>query len=84
VIAGTVLVGVGGTTTVAGAKEQKLSGSITVAEAASLTDAFAEITTKFEKQHPGTKVSFNFSGSGTHRAWVTSGAAAARLGSAGR
>ena len=60
-IAGTVLVGVGvgGTASVAGAKQQKLSGSITVAEAASLTDAFAEIATKFQKQHKGTTITLN-------------------------
>jgi molybdate transport system substrate-binding protein len=59
VIAGTVLVGVGETSTVAAAKKQKLSGSITVAEAASLTEAFAEMKTKFEKQNPGTTVNLN-------------------------
>jgi molybdate transport system substrate-binding protein len=60
VIAATVLVGVGGTTTVAEAqKKAKLSGSITVAEAASLTDAFAEIKTKFEKQNKGTTINLN-------------------------
>jgi molybdate transport system substrate-binding protein len=59
VIAGTVLVGVGGPTTVAEAKQPKLSGSITVAEAASLTDAFAEIATQFQKQHKGTTITLN-------------------------
>jgi molybdate transport system substrate-binding protein len=59
VVAGTVLAGVGGTATVAEAKKEKLSGSITVAEAASLTEAFAEMKTKFEKQNPGTTVNLN-------------------------
>src|SRR5262245_37971931 len=60
VVAGTVLVGVGGTATVAeAAKQQKLSGSITVAEAASLTEAFAEMKTKFEKQNKGTTINLN-------------------------
>jgi molybdate transport system substrate-binding protein len=60
VIGGTMLVGVGGTTTVAEAqKKAKLSGSITVAEAASLTDAFAEITTKFEQHNKGTTINLN-------------------------
>src|SRR4030095_14143082 len=58
-VAGTVLGGVGGTATVAEAKKQKLSGSITVAEAASLTEAFAEMKTKFEKQYPGNTVNLN-------------------------
>jgi len=59
VIAGTVLVGVGGPTPVAEAKQPKLSGSIPVAEAASLTDAFAEIATQFQKQHKGTTITLN-------------------------
>ena len=60
VIAGTVLVGVGGSTTAASTqKKPKLSGSITVAEAASLTDAFAEIAAKFQKQHKGTSITLN-------------------------
>jgi len=59
IIAGTVLVGVGGTATVAEAKKQKLSGSITVAEAASLTDAFAAIATKFQQQNKGTTITLN-------------------------
>jgi molybdate transport system substrate-binding protein len=59
VVVGTVLVGVGGTATVAEAKKQKLSGSITVAEAASLTESFAEMKTKFEKKYPGTTVNLN-------------------------
>ena len=54
-----MLAGVGGTANVAEAKPQKLSGSITVAEAASLTDAFAEIATKFQKQHQGTTITLN-------------------------
>ena len=53
-IAGTVFVGVGGTVTVAEAKKPKLSGSITVSAAASLTEAFNEIGAEFEKQHKGT------------------------------
>src|SRR5262245_23448516 len=59
VVAGTALVGVGGTATVAEAKKQKLAGSITVAEAASLTEAFAEIAAKFQKQNKGTTITLN-------------------------
>jgi molybdate transport system substrate-binding protein len=59
VIAGTVLVGVGGTTVASAQKKPKLAGSITVAEAASLTEAFAELKTKFERKHPGTTVNLN-------------------------
>src|SRR5262245_52877113 len=60
VIAGTALVAVGsGATTASAQKKPKLSGSITVAEAASLTEAFAEMKTKFEKQYPGATVNLN-------------------------
>ena len=75
-VAGTVLVGVGGTATVAEAKKQKLSGSITVAEASSLTDVFAEIATKFQKQHPGTTITLNPAASPTLVAQIQAGAPA--------
>jgi molybdate transport system substrate-binding protein len=39
------------------------SGSLMVFTAASLTEAFNQIGTRFEAGHPGTKVSFNFAGS---------------------
>jgi len=58
-VAGAVLVGVGGAATVAEAKKPKLSGSITVAEAASDTEAFADMKVKFEKRNPGTTINLN-------------------------
>jgi molybdate transport system substrate-binding protein len=58
-VASTVLVGVGGTATATAAKKPKLSGSITVAEAASLNEAFAEIAAKFQKQNKGTTITLN-------------------------
>ena len=42
-----------------------VAADITVAAAASLTDAFKVIATDFEKQHPQTKVKLTFASSGT-------------------
>ncbi|CAM5644264.1 Molybdate ABC transporter substrate-binding protein OS=Streptomyces tendae OX=1932 GN=modA PE=3 SV=1 [Streptomyces tendae] len=44
--------------------------------AASLTESFTELGKKFEKQHPGTKVVFNFGGSDSLAAGITNGAPA--------
>ncbi|UXY26285.1 molybdate ABC transporter substrate-binding protein [Streptomyces sp. HUAS TT20] len=54
----------------------KLSGTVTVFAAASLKESFTTLGEEFEKQHPGTKVSFNFGGSDTLAASITSGAPA--------
>ncbi|MEV0184195.1 molybdate ABC transporter substrate-binding protein [Streptomyces sp. NPDC050625] len=54
----------------------KLSGTVTVFAAASLKESFTTLGKEFEKQHPGTKVSFNFGGSDTLAASITSGAPA--------
>lgn len=54
----------------------KLSGSVTVFAAASLQESFTELGAEFEKQHPGTKVTFNFGGSDTLAASITGGAPA--------
>ncbi|MBX7553167.1 molybdate ABC transporter substrate-binding protein [Streptomyces sp. NPDC048665] len=54
----------------------KLSGSVTVFAAASLKESFTALGKEFEQQHPGTKVSFNFGGSDTLAASITSGAPA--------
>jgi molybdate transport system substrate-binding protein len=75
-VAGTVLVGVGGTATATAAKKPKLSGSITVAEAASLTDAFAEIAAKFQKQHKGTTINLNSAASSALVTQIQGGAPA--------
>ncbi|WP_164689374.1 molybdate ABC transporter substrate-binding protein [Herpetosiphon llansteffanensis] len=40
-----------------------LSGEINVFAAASLTGAFTDIGNEFQKNHPGTKINFNFAGS---------------------
>ncbi|MGW3957246.1 molybdate ABC transporter substrate-binding protein [Streptomyces sp. NPDC004752] len=54
----------------------KLSGTVTVFAAASLQESFTELGADFEKQHPGTKVTFNFGGSDTLAASITGGAPA--------
>ncbi|WP_031042526.1 molybdate ABC transporter substrate-binding protein [Streptomyces sp. NRRL F-5650] len=54
----------------------KLSGTVNVFAAASLTESFTKLGKDFEKQHPGTKVVFNFGGSDSLAAGITSGAPA--------
>ncbi|MEW2155444.1 molybdate ABC transporter substrate-binding protein [Streptomyces sp. NPDC007189] len=54
----------------------KLSGNVTVFAAASLKESFTTLGKEFEKEHPGTKVSFNFGGSDTLAASITGGAPA--------
>src|SRR5690348_1406375 len=51
------------TTTTAAAP--KVSGSVTVSAAASLTEAFKKIGDSFKAANPGTNVTFNFGSSGT-------------------
>ncbi|MFD7135632.1 molybdate ABC transporter substrate-binding protein [Streptomyces sp. NPDC059894] len=53
-----------------------LSGTVTVFAAASLQESFTTLGEEFEKDHPGTKVTFNFGGSDTLAASITSGAPA--------
>ncbi|WP_128374555.1 molybdate ABC transporter substrate-binding protein [Streptomyces cavernae] len=53
-----------------------LSGSVTVFAAASLKESFTTLGKEFEKDHPGTKVTFNFGGSDTLAASITGGAPA--------
>ncbi|MGW8744010.1 molybdate ABC transporter substrate-binding protein [Streptomyces sp. NPDC055794] len=70
-----------GSTTGSGSGEksggaEKLSGTVNVFAAASLTESFTELGKEFEKQHPGTKVVFNFGGSDSLAAGITSGAPA--------
>ncbi|MFF8909867.1 molybdate ABC transporter substrate-binding protein [Streptomyces olivaceoviridis] len=54
----------------------KPSGTVTVFAAASLKESFTALGKEFEKQHPGTKVGFNFGGSDTLAASITGGAPA--------
>lgn len=59
-----------------GPSSEKLSGTVTVFAAASLKESFTALGKTFEKEHPGTKVSFNFGGSDALAASITSGAPA--------
>ncbi len=45
------------------AKAKKLSGTITVSAAASLTEAFTKMGTDFQRANPGTTITFNFAAS---------------------
>ncbi|MBC8170176.1 MAG: molybdate ABC transporter substrate-binding protein, partial [Anaerolineae bacterium] len=48
--------------------------TLTVFAAASLTDAFEEIATAFEAEHPGVTINFNFGGSSTLATQLVEGA----------
>jgi molybdate transport system substrate-binding protein len=50
--------------------------TLTVFAASSLTDAFTEIGAEFESANPGTKITFNFAGSGALRTQIEEGAPA--------
>ncbi|MFJ7496337.1 molybdate ABC transporter substrate-binding protein [Streptomyces sp. NPDC097727] len=54
----------------------KLSGTVTVFAAASLKESFTTLGKEFERQHPGTKVTFSFGGSDSLAASITGGAPA--------
>ncbi|MER5972959.1 molybdate ABC transporter substrate-binding protein [Streptomyces sp. NPDC002055] len=54
----------------------KLSGTVTVFAAASLKESFTTLGKEFEKEHPGTKVTFSFGGSDNLAASITGGAPA--------
>lgn len=51
-----------------------LSGSITVDAAASLNQVFPAMSAEFQKEHPGTTITFGFGGSSTLAAAIVSGA----------
>nr|WP_237525131.1 molybdate ABC transporter substrate-binding protein [Streptomyces sp. SID5643] len=50
------------------------SGEVTVFAAASLKESFTTLGEQFEKEHPGTKVTFSFGGSDSLAASITGGA----------
>ncbi|WP_409475022.1 molybdate ABC transporter substrate-binding protein [Streptomyces sp. HC307] len=54
----------------------RLTGEVTVFAAASLEESFTTLGKEFEKQHPGTKVTFSFGGSDSLAASITGGAPA--------
>jgi len=60
IVAAVAAVFVPGTAGAAKNKPTKLSGTITVSAAASLTEAFTKMGADFQKANPGTTVSFNF------------------------
>ncbi|MFZ3572676.1 molybdate ABC transporter substrate-binding protein [Streptomyces sp. BH097] len=59
-----------------GSGGKKLSGTVNVFAAASLKESFTKLGKQFEKEHPGTKVTFNFGGSDSLAAGITGGAPA--------
>ncbi|WP_037890467.1 molybdate ABC transporter substrate-binding protein [Streptomyces viridochromogenes] len=58
------------------ASSAKLSGTVMVFAAASLKESFTTLGREFEKEHPGTRVTFNFGGSDSLAASITAGAPA--------
>ncbi|GEC06999.1 molybdate-binding protein [Streptomyces spinoverrucosus] len=54
----------------------QVSGTVTVFAAASLEESFTKLGTQFERQYPGTKVTFSFGGSDSLAASITGGAPA--------
>jgi molybdate transport system substrate-binding protein len=60
----------------AASTKPRLSGSITVSAASSLTAAFNQIATRFEKVHKGTTINFNFGSSATLVTQIQGGAPA--------
>ncbi|MEU9093833.1 molybdate ABC transporter substrate-binding protein [Streptomyces sp. NPDC048428] len=60
----------------ASTSSEKLSGTVTVFAAASLKESFTTLGKEFEKEHPGTKVTFSFGGSDSLAASITGGAPA--------
>lgn len=58
------------------AAKPRLSGTITVFAAASLTEAFTKLGTQFEKEHSGVRVKFNFAASSELATQIQQGAPA--------
>jgi molybdate transport system substrate-binding protein len=74
VIAGITLVGTTGTAQAQ--RSKKVSGTITVSAAASLTEAFTKMGTDFQKRNPDATVTFNFGSSATLAQQIQGGAPA--------
>ena len=71
-----LLVVVAATGVASAAKAKKVSGTITVSAAASLTEAFTKLGTDFQKANPGTTVTFNFGASSALVTQIQGGAPA--------
>lgn len=56
--------------------DERVTGTITVLAAASLTEAFTTLARDFERAHPGTRVRLNFGGSSTLAQQIHGGAPA--------
>lgn len=59
-----------------GSSQGEVTGEVTVFAAASLQDSFTALGKRFEKEHPGAKVTFSFGGSDSLAASITGGAPA--------
>jgi molybdate transport system substrate-binding protein len=59
-----------------GSSAGKVSGTVVVFAATSLTDAFDKIGAQFQKAHPGVTVKFNYNGSSSLATSITQGAPA--------
>jgi molybdate transport system substrate-binding protein len=78
-LAATVLATTGSVATASGpsaGRAAKLSGSITVFAASSLTEVFTKIGSDFQRLHPGVTVTFNFNASSTLAAQIQQAAPA--------
>src|SRR3954447_21189846 len=65
-----------GGSTAANSSAEKLSGTLTVFAAASLTDVFGDLGKQLEQQNPNLHVRFNFAGSDALAAQIGQGAPA--------
>ncbi|GAA2514380.1 molybdate ABC transporter substrate-binding protein [Streptomyces levis] len=59
-----------------GSSQGEVTGEVTVFAAASLQDSFTALGKRFEKEHPGARVTFSFGGSDSLAASITGGAPA--------
>lgn len=56
--------------------EAKKAGNLTIFAAASMTDVLDELKSEFQKENPGSELTFNFDSSGTLKTQIDSGAKA--------
>ena len=71
-------------TTLCGCGKQEESGELIVFAAASMTETLTELGQRYEADHPGVKVVFNFDSSGTLKTQIEEGAACDLFISAGQ